>query len=46
MNIYMISELNIGKYVIFNEKMQNTEDDIIINGDRSLKKRLNGEKNP
>uniref|UniRef100_A0A673CQP7 Annexin n=1 Tax=Sphaeramia orbicularis TaxID=375764 RepID=A0A673CQP7_9TELE len=34
----MISKLNTGKYPIFTEKMQSKEDNITINGDKSLKR--------
>lgn len=38
MNTYVISELNTGKHQMFAEKMQNTERNVIINGNKSLNK--------
>lgn len=37
MHIYMIIELNVGKYLLFTEKKNNTEDDITIICDKPLK---------
>lgn len=46
MNRYMMSKLNMGKYLIVTEKIQTTKENIRMNGAESLRKyRLNEEEN-